>query len=335
MNYFDLEDPATLSRLTDPMPVIQPLEGLVIIDEIQTRPELFPVIKTLSDRRPLPARFLLISSGSPRFFGRLSETLRGKAEMLTISGFNYDEAGVDNLNRHWLRGGFPLSYIAESDDDSIAWRRNFITHYLDDQITKFDKNVSVNALSKVLQELSHLHGQIFDVIKAADSLSLSESTLSYYLDLLDDLFLIRRLQPFSSGYSNENSNPKILLRDSGLLHHFLGITSTKELLDHSCAEASWKGYIIEEALRIIGPDEAYFYNNDNEPGIDLVLFKNGYMHGIKIVRSDLPLITPSMLRTISDTGFEKISIIYSGINKLLLNERVEAIPVSEINRGIF
>jgi uncharacterized protein len=329
-NYFNLEDPASLSRLNDPMEAFKSLEGLVVIDEIHTKPDLFPVLKILSDRRPLPARFLLISSVSPRLFGELSKTLAGKAEILFMTGFDVEEVGINEQNRHWLRGGFPSAYLSESDAASLKWRKNFLDTFINEYLSQIDPKISDQSFQKLWTSLADCHGRVLNTAELSRSLSLNETSILDYLNLFEDMLLIRRLHPLFPAQVKERTSPKVYFRDSGLLHHLLGLTSIEEILKHPQLETSWKGYIIEELLRIIEPDEAYFWSDGQAAEIDLVLFRDGTMYGVVCDRAEIPSIKPTMLTALSDLGMEKMTIIYPGDKRFPLHERIEAVPVSDI-----
>jgi uncharacterized protein len=331
-NYFDLKDPVSSSRLNDPMAALRSLEGLVVIDEIQTKPDLFPLLKILSDRRPLPARFLIISSVSPKLFGELSNTLAGKAEILFMTGLGVEDVGISVQNRHWLRGGFPLSYLSESDENSLEWRNNFVMTLFNEVMGQTNIKISDQTLRKLFTYLADCHGQNLAVAALADSLSITENFAHSILDRLDDLFIIRRFQPLFADQTKVY--PKVYFRDSGLLHYLLGIKSMKDLFVHPRIDVLWKGYVIEELLRIIEPDEFFFSGEGQGPEIDLVLFRDGTMYGVVCDRAEIPTITPSMLPALSDLGMEKIALIYPGNKRFPLHERIEAVPVNDIIHGI-
>jgi uncharacterized protein len=333
-NYFDLEDPASLSRLNDPMEALRSLEGLVVIDEIHTKPDLFSILKILSDRRPLPARFLLISSVSPRLFGELSKTLAGKAEILFMTGFGVEEVGINEQNRHWLRGGFPLSYLSESDEASLKWRKNFVDTFINVSLSRIDPKIYDQSFQKFWTSLADCHGRGLDTAELSRSISVDETYILNCLNLFEDMFLIRKLQPLFPDQLKGINSIKIYFRDSGLLHHLLGLTSIEEIFKHPQLETSWKGYIIEELLRIIEPDEAYFWSDGQAAEIDLVLFRDGTMYGVVCDRAEIPTIKPHMLTALSDLGMEKMTIIYPGDKRFPLHERIEAVPVSDIIHGI-
>lgn len=333
-NYFDLEDPVSLSRLDQPLTALQHLRGLVVIDEVQRRPDLFPVLRVLSDRKPLPARFLILGSASPMLLRQSSESLAGRVEMIHMTGFGLDEVGLNARNRHWLRGGFPLSYLARSEKYSLAWRKNFLQTFLERDIPQFGVRIPAATLLRFWTMVAHYHGQVWNAAEPARSLGIGETSVRRYLDLLTDVFMIRQLTPwFAHITKRQIKAPKIYFRDSGLLHYLLGIRSEKDLLGHPKSGASWEGYVIEEVLRVMEPEEAYFWGTHGGAEIDLVLRKNGKMFGVECKWVDAPKLTSSMRIALSDLDLKKILVIYPGERRYALADRVEAIPIGEIMAG--
>ena len=332
-SYFDLEDPVSLARLDESMTALQSLKGLVVIDEVQRRPDLFPILRVLSDRTPLPARFLILGSASPALLKQSSESLAGRAEMISMSGFGLEELGPEAQARHWLRGGFPLSYLARSDADSVAWRKNFIQTFLERDLPQLGVRIPATTLLRFWTMAAHYHGQLWNAAEPARSLGMGETSVRRYLDLLTDVFMIRQLPPwFANTTKRQIKAPKVYFRDSGLLHYLLGIRSEKDLLSHPKSGASWEGYVIEEVLRVVEPEEFYFWGTHGGAEIDLVLRKDGKMVGVECKRVDAPKLTPSMRAALSDLGLERITVIYPGKRRYALAERVEAVPLSLVAR---
>jgi predicted AAA+ superfamily ATPase len=336
-NYFDLEDPVSLVRLNEPMTAIRPLKGIVVIDEVQRKPDLFPIIRVLSDRKPLPARFLILGSASPGLLRQSSESLAGRVEIINMSGFGLEEVGIKNQAHHWLRGGFPLSYLAESDSDSIIWRKNFIQTFLERDLPQFGIRIPSSTLQRFWSMIAHYHGQVWNAAEPARSLSIGETSVRRYLDTLTDVFMIRQLRPWFANISKRQIKaPKIYFRDSGLLHYLLGIRSEKDLLEHPKSGASWEGYVIEEVLRTVEPDEAYFWGTYQGAEIDLVILKHNKMFGVECKRVDAPSLTPSMRIAVSDLGLKKLFVIYPGTKRYPVDKNIEAFPLDEIvNIGSF
>lgn len=331
INYFDLEDPLSLARLDEPMIALSGLKGLVVIDEVQRRPELFPVLRVLADRDPLPARFLILGSASPTLLRQSSESLAGRLEIVTIGGFSLREVGKEACERHWLRGAFPLSFLADGDVNSLAWRKNFIQTFLERDIPQFGIGTPAPMLLRFWTMLAHYHGQIWNAAEPARSLGVNESTVRRYLDLLEGVFMVRQLQPWHENLKKRQvKSPKVYFRDSGLLHHLLGIRSQGDLLSHPKCGASWEGYVIEEAIKAAQPDEAYFWATHGGAELDLLLFRGGRRLGVEVKRMDAPRLTPSMRVALEDLSLDRLTVIYPGERCYRLAQQVEVIPVTDL-----
>ncbi len=333
-NYFDLEDPVSLARLDEPMTALRGLKELVVIDEVQRRPELFPVLRVLADRKPLPTRFLILGSASPELLRQSSESLAGRLETTAMGGFSLAEVGVDATAQHWLRGGFPLSFLSRTQADSLTWRKNFIQTFLERDLPQWGIVAPAPALLRFWTMLAHDHGQVWNAADPARSLGVSEPTVRRYLDILTGVFMIRQLQPWHANLKKRQVKaPKIYLRDTGLLHQLLGIRSEKELLTHPKCGASWEGYVIEETIKAVEPDEAYFWATYQGAEIDLVLFKDGRKLGVECKRQDAPRLTTSMRIALEDLKLEQIVVIYPGARRYSLADRIHAVPLEALVDG--
>jgi hypothetical protein len=329
LNYFDLEDPLSLARLEEPLIALRDLEGLVVIDEVQRRPELFPVLRVLADRHPLPARFLILGSASPELLRQSSESLAGRLEIVTIGGLSLPEVGGASQEWHWLRGGFPLSFLAASDRDSHVWRRNFIQTVLERDLPQLGIGIPGSTLLRFWTMLAHYHGQIWNAAELARSMGVNESTARRYLDLLEGVFMVRQLQPWHENLKKRQvKSPKVYFRDTGLLHQLLGILNLRDLLTHPKCGASWEGYAVEEAIKLIQPDEAYFWATHGGAELDLLLFIEGRRLGIEVKRMDAPRLTPSMRVALEDLALDRLVVLYPGERRYPLAERVEAVPLA-------
>jgi len=329
--YFDLEDPTSLARLSEPMTALAPLKGVVVIDEIQRQPDLFPVLRVLADRRPLPARFLILGSATPELLRQSSETLAGRLETITLSGFGLEELGAKALARHWRRGGFPPAYLARSEQASLVWRRQFIQTYLERHLPQLGITIPAVTLLRFWTMLAHYHGGVWNAAEAARSLGVSEPTARRYLDLMTGLFLVRQLQPWHENLKKRQVKaPKVYVRDSGLLHALLGLGSERELLSHPKVGASWEGYTIEETLRGVDPEAAYFWATHTGAELDLLLFVRGRRYGVEVKFQDAPRLTPSMRHALDDLRLEHLSVLYPGERRYDLERRVTVVPLSEL-----
>jgi uncharacterized protein len=334
INYFDLEDPASLARLDEPMTALTPLEGLVVIDEVQRRADLFPILRVLADRTPSPARFLILGSASGDLMRQTSESLAGRLERVEIGGFSLSELGFDAEQELWLRGGLPLSTLAGSDEDSLSWRRNFIQALLERDLPQWGVRVPAAALHRFWVMLAHYHGQTWNAAEPARALGVSEPTTRRYLDLLTDAFMIRQLQPYYANIRKRQvKSPKVFVRDSGLLHQLLGIQSMRSLLMHPKINASWEGFVIEQLLRVEPHDERFFWATHQGAEIDLILRRGDALYGIECKRTDQPRITPSIRVALDDLGLHRVAVIYPGSKRFPLSEQVEAVPLEALAQG--
>jgi uncharacterized protein len=331
VNYFDLEDPLSLARLDQPMTALQDLRGLVVIDEVQRHPELFPILRVLADRTPLPARFLILGSASPELLRQSSESLAGRISIITMSGFSLAEVGKEAQNQLWQRGGFPLSFTAPSEESSLEWRKDFVRTFLERDIPQFGFNIPSTSLFRFWSLLSHYHGQIWNAAEAARALNFGESTARRYIDLLQDLFMVRLLQPwFANLGKRQVKAPKVYIRDTGLLHYLLGIRTEQELLLHPHSGASWEGYAIEETIKAFLPDEVYFWATHSGAELDLLLIKKGQRIGVECKRVDAPRLTPSMRTAVKDLDLSKLLVIYPGMHPYPLTENIHAVPLTSL-----
>ncbi len=331
INYFDLEDPANLARLDEPMTALRPLRGLVVVDEVQRRPDLYPVLRVLADRSDLPARFLILGSASGDLLRQTSESLAGRMERLTIGGFSLLELGSEAEEPLWLRGGFPLSYLAANEADSVAWRKSFIQTLLERDFPQWGVRVPAEALQRFWAVVAHYHGQTWNAAEPARALGVSESTARRHLDLLTDAFMIRQLQPYHANLSKRQvKSPKIYVRDTGILHQLLGIDSLKALLTHPKIGASWEGFVIEQVLTSEPHDEVFFWATHQGAEIDLVLRRGDELLGVECKRTDTPRLTRSIAIALEDLGIKRVAVVHPGVKRFPLSEQVEAVPLSAL-----
>ncbi|MFH1412254.1 MAG: ATP-binding protein [Candidatus Omnitrophota bacterium] len=329
-NYFDLEDPASLIALTNPKTALESLKGIVVIDEVQKRPDIFPVLRVLLDRAVSPAKFLILGSASPDLLRQSSESLAGRLEILEIEGFGLMEIGYDQASKRWLRGGFPLSFLAKNDGDSYAWRKSFVQSFLERDLREHGIDIPSVTLHRFWVMLAHSHGQIWNAAPIASSLGISEPTIRKYLDIFTSVFMVRQLQPWHANIKKRQvKSPKIYLRDTGILNFLLGLKTETEAFRHPGCGSSWEGFVIEEILRSVEPDNIYFWATHNGAEVDLVFAKGGKMYGVEIKRADAPKITPSIRIALEDLGLTKFSIVYPGIKKYSIDQKVEVLPLDK------
>lgn len=331
LNYFDLEDPVALARLDEPMTALRPLEGLVVIDEVQRRPDLFPVLRVLVDRRQVRARFLVLGSASGDLLRQTSESLAGRMEQIAVGGFSLAELGADAADTLWRRGGFPRSYLAASDADSLTWRAQFIATLLERDLPQWGVRVPAIALRRFWTMVAHYHGQTWNAAEPARALGVGESTTRRYLDLLTDAFMLRQLPPWHANLRKRQvKSPKVYIRDTGLLHQLLGIDTARALMSHPKLGASWEGFVIEQVLAREPHDEAYYWATHQGAEIDLLLRRGDRLLGVEVKRTDAPRVTPSIRIALEDLGLEHVVVLYPGQRRYALADRVEAVPLDTL-----
>jgi predicted AAA+ superfamily ATPase len=259
-----------------------------------------------------------------------SETLAGRLEMVPLEGFRLADLGAKAWERHWLRGGFPLSFTARSEVDSLVWRRQFLQTFLERDLPQLGVHIPATTLRRFWNMVAHYHGQIGNVAELARALAVNESTVRRYLDLMTNVFMVRQLPPrFENLGKRQVKAPKIYIRDSGLLHALLGIATRRDLENHPKVGASWEGYAVEEVLKALRPDEAYFWATHTGAEIDLVLFKGGRRIGVECKRQDAPKLTPSMRHTLVDLKLDDPIVVYPGRRRYPLTDHVSVVPLAE------
>jgi predicted AAA+ superfamily ATPase len=331
VNYFDLEDPASLARLDEPMTALRSLAGLVVIDEVQRRPDLFPVLRVLADARQRTARFLILGSATGELLRQSSESLAGRVEHVGIGGFSLGELGADAARALWLRGAFPRSYLARSETDSVAWRRHLIQMLLERDLPQWGVRVPAVSLRRFWTMLAHYHAQTWNAAEPARALGVSGLTSRRYLDLLTDALMVRQLRPWHANLSKRQvKSPKVYVRDSGLLHELLGIDSEHALVSHPKVGASWEGFVIEQVLATEPHDEAFFWATHQGAEVDLILRRGDRLLGVECKRADAPKVTRSIRTALEDLGLERVAVIHPGPQRHPLAERVEAVPLASL-----
>jgi uncharacterized protein len=334
-NYFDLENPLHSNRLNEPMQTLGSLEGLIVIDEVQRMPHLFPILRVLMDRSNNPGQFLLLGSASPSMMRQSGESLLGRIETIEMSGFDIVELiAQENQNfenvctQLWLRGGFPRSYLAKTNEDSFAWRANAISDHIRIDFPALGLNIQAPAMLRFWSMLAHYHGQIWSAAPISQSLGISENTVRSYLNALTQTLMVRQLQPwFENLGKRQVKSPKIYFRDTGFLHTLMNIHSLPELLVHPASGASWEGFALEQVLRIANPDQAYFWATHQGAELDLLLLKGSQRVGVEFKRVDIPKVTKSMQIAIDDLKLDALYIVYPGLHRYIIQPGVEAVPL--------
>ncbi|MEQ1880675.1 MAG: ATP-binding protein [Burkholderiales bacterium] len=337
-NYFDLENPLDARRLEQPMETLSRLKGLVVIDEVQRRPGLFPVLRVLLDRSNMPGQYLLLGSASPLLLRQTGESLLGRVETIEVGGFDLREvsevappSGVEPDTRLWVRGGFPRSYLADSDEDSLAWRNGAIASHVEMDLPQFGVDVAAPAMLRFWRMLAHFHGQIWNAADPARSLGVSEPTVRRYLDTLTQTLMVRQLQPWHENLGKRQVKaPKVYFRDSGLLHALLDVGSLSALLAHPRSGASWEGFALEQVLRLAKPEQAFFWATHQGAELDLLLLRGTHRVGVEFKRADAPAATRSMQIAAEDLKLDVLYVVYPGEHRFHLARNIEAVPLRSL-----
>lgn len=326
--YLDLEAPADRSRLAQPATALTALRGPVVIDEAQLQPDLFPVLRVLLDRRPSPARFLLLGSASSDLVRGISESLAGRVALVPMGGFGLEEVGDRSLRKLWWRGGLPRSFLARSDEESLLWREDFVQTFLERDLPRFGVQVPALALRRFWSMVAHYHGQIWNASEIGRSLGDAHTTVRRHLDILCGALVMRQLPPwFENLGKRQIKAPKVYLRDSGLLHTLLGIPSFSSLEGHPKLGASWEGFALEEVLRATGDREAYFWNTQGVAELDLLVFLGGQRYGFEFKYADAPSVTKSLRIAREDLKLRRAFLVHPGEKSYPLEPWAEAVSI--------
>jgi len=330
---FDLENPVDIQRLSAPMQALKDLSGLVIIDEVQRKPELFELLRVIVDRSEQNARFLLLGSASPRLVKGVSESLAGRIGFVDLAGFQLWEVGVQHRDRLWIRGGLPKAFLANSKSGSINWRENFIRTFLERDIPQLGITISAESLRKFWTMVAHYHGQVWNAAEFARALGTAENTARRYLDILSGAYMVRVLPPwFENLKKRQVKAPKVYIRDSGLFHSLLRVSTMEDLQGHPKIGASWEGFALEHVINIFRTRDAYFWATHAGAELDLMVTIGGKRHGFEIKYTDAPGRKRSMYIAIKDLGLENLWVIYPGDQKYTLDDRITVIPLEEISQ---
>jgi len=331
--YFDLEDPADLNRLANPMLALEHLQGFIIIDEVQRQPDVFPILRVLADRTDYKANFLLLGSASLHLIKGVSESLAGRVSFVEMSGFTLEEAGYDTFRNLWLRGFFPRSFLSSNEEESFQWRVDFTKTFLERDIPQLGISIPSSTLRRFWSMVAHFHGQIWNASEFARSLGSSEASARRYLDLLSGTYMVRQLQPWFENISKRQvKSPKVYIRDSGILHTLLGIQSETVLMGHPKLGASWEGFALEQVLQLLQPLESYFWATHGGAELDLFMQTKGERVGFEFQFADAPKMTKSMRVAMEDLRLDKLWIVYPGRKSYPLHTNVEVLSVLELDK---
>jgi predicted AAA+ superfamily ATPase len=334
---FDLEDPAAIARLADPMLALGDLKGLVILDEIQHRPELFSSLRVLADRRPIRTRFLVLGSASPSLLRQSSESLAGRIAYHELPGLSLGEVGTKKLSKLWLRGGFPRAFLARSEAESFEWRHSFVRSFLERDLPQLGVAAGLQAMHRFWSMLAHSHGQLWNASDIGRSMGLADTTVRSYLDRMSDAFVMRQLQPWHENLSKRQVRaPKIYVRDSGLLHALLDIRSAKQLQASPKSGSSWEGFVIDQVIQelCVASHECFFWRTHTGAELDLLIVRGSRRIGIEVKRTSAPAITPSMRTALTDLKLTEMHVIHAGRETFRLSKDIQAVALEDLHGAI-
>jgi hypothetical protein len=331
--YFDLENPVDVRRLDAPLRALEELSGLVVIDEVQRRPDLFELLRVLVDRPQNSARFLLLGSASPHLVKGVSESLAGRIGFIDLSGFDLREVGTEQLTPLWVRGGFPRSFLAVDEAASMAWREDFIRTFLERDIPQLGITIPAETLRRFWTMIAHYHGQVWNAAQFARSLGTSENTARRYLDILSGAYMVRVLSPwFENIRKRQVKAPKMYIRDSGILHTLLQLRTLADLQAHPKFGASWEGFAVEQIIAVLETRDTYFWATHAGAELDLLVMAGGKRHGFEFKYADAPGRSRSMQTAIQELSLEHLWVIYPGHQEYPLDDKISVIPMDSLPR---
>lgn len=331
--FFDLEDPRDLAQLADPMLALADRRGLVVLDEVQRRPELFPALRVLADRRPVRCRFLVLGSAAPSLLQQASESLAGRIAFVELPPFTLAEVGESARARRWLRGGFPRAFLARSDAASLAWRRDFIRTFLERDLPQFGSTVPAATMRRFWEMLAHIHGGVLNSSALGRAFGIADTTVRRYLETLAATFMVRLLRPFHANIAKRQVRaPKVYLTDSGLLHALLDIGSQRQLDGHPAVGASWEGFLLETVVRQLGArdEQCYFWATHAGAELDLLVVDGRRRLGFEFKRTSTPAVTPSMRAALTDLSLERLDVVHAGPTSFPLADRIRAVAAADL-----
>lgn len=329
--YLDLENPVDVRRLSAPMATLEELFGLVVIDEVQRRPDLFELLRVLVDRPKNPGRFLLLGSASPHLVKGVSESLAGRVGFIDLSGFDLREVGTKHRTRLWLRGGFPRSFLAVDESASMAWRDDFVRTFLERDIPQLGISIPAETMRRFWTMIAHFHGQVWNAAQLARSLGTSENTVRRYLDILAGAYMIRILPPwFENLRKRQVKAPKIYVRDSGLLHALLQLRTLADLQSHPKLGASWEGFALEQVIGTLESRDTYFWATHAGAELDLLVRVGGKHYGFEFKYADAPGGSRSMNVAVHDLRLEHLWVVYPGLQEYSLDAKISVIPIDSV-----
>jgi predicted AAA+ superfamily ATPase len=330
---FDLENPSDLARLADPMLALQEPKGLVVLDEVQRRPELFPVLRVLADRKPVRTRFLVLGSAAPDLLRQSSESLAGRIASYELPGLAVREVSFEHADRLWVRGGFPKSFLSRSDRESMEWRQSFIRTFLERDLPALGVNVAADTMRRFWSMIAHHHAQLWNASEIGRSFGVADTTVRNYLDKLTDALVVRQLKPWHENLGKRQvKSPKIFVRDSGLLHALLNLPTKRDIEGHPKLGASWEGFIIDQLVQQLGvsPEETYHWRTHQGAELDLLVVRGGLRLGFEVKRTVAPTLTPSMRSAMHDLKLKSLTVVHAGDQTFPLAKQVQAVAFRDV-----
>jgi hypothetical protein len=334
---FDLEHDPDRAALADPARALGSLRGLVVLDEVQHLPELFRTLRVLADRPRGPARFLVLGSASESLLRQSSESLAGRIAFHDIGPLALDEVGAGALDALWFRGGFPRSFLAPDDAESLRWRRDFVRTFVQRDLPQLGVTIPSATLARFWSMLAHVHGQVWNGAELARAFGVSHATVRRWLDLLCATFVVRLLPPWHENLSKRQvKSPKVYLADSGLVHALHDIEDADALVRHPVVGATWESFGIESVVRRLGArrDQCYFWGTHQGAELDLLVVAGGRRLGFEFKRTSAPEVTPSMRIALADLGLERLDVIHGGTAEFEMGERIRAVPLARVLRAV-
>jgi len=334
---FDLENPSDLARLAEPMLALQEPKGLVVLDEVQRRPELFPVLRVLADRKPVRTRFLVLGSAAPDLLRQSSESLAGRIAYYELPGLAVREVGFEHADRLWVRGGFPKAFLARSDRESMEWRQAFIRTFLERDLPALGVNIAADTMRRFWSMLAHHHAQLWNASEIGRSFGVADTTVRNYLDKLTDALVVRQLKPWHQNLGKRQvKSPKIFIRDSGLLHALLNLPTKRDIEGHPKLGASWEGFIIDQLVQQLGvsPEETYHWRTHQGAELDLLAVRGGLRLGFEVKRTVAPTLTPSMRSAMHDLKLKSLTVVHAGDQTFPLSKQVQAVAFRDVLNAI-
>lgn len=331
--FFDLEDPADVARLAEPVLALGDRRGLVVLDEVQRLPEVFRGLRVLADRPRTPARFLVLGSASPDLLRQSSESLAGRLAFHDLGGFSLEEVGAGRLERLWLRGGFPRAFLARSERSGADWRRDFVRTFLQRDLPQVGITIPSETLGRFWSMLAHYHGQVWNASEFARSFGVADTTVRRYLDILSATFVLRALPPWHENIAKRQvKSPKVYVADSGLLHTLLGIESREDLERHPKLGASWEGFAIEQVVARLRArrEECFFWATHAGAELDLLVVRGRRRLGFEVKRTASPSLTRSMRVALHDLSLDRLDVVHAGKETFPLAPRVRAVALRRL-----